>query len=126
LPKAKPVYRNLPLWGPWLLGTRAAQSSAERLNSVSKALEGMDIGSRPSFWQPYEESRAAALARGRPLSVLLGHYPQLAGESRERLNAMGTDEATGRFLPVVARGDWVAVLDVSGAVLGYLPLDGFF
>jgi len=126
LPEASTAYRTLPLWGPWLLGTRAAQSSAERLSSVWKALDGVDIGNRPLFWQPYGESRVAALARARPLSVLLAHYPQRAGELRERLRAMGADEATGRFLPVVARGDWVAVLDNSGGVLGYLPLDGFF
>jgi hypothetical protein len=39
---------------------------------------------------------------------------------------MKADESTGRFLPAMARGDWVAVLDPAGTVLGYLPYDGFF
>ena len=45
---------------------------------------------------------------------------------RRRLADMGADESTARFLPAMARGEWVAVLNSGGDVLGYLPLDGFF
>ena len=90
------------------------------------ALEGYDVSARPIFWQPYEQSRSQALAKSRPLSALLDHYPARAAELRERLTELRVDPATGRFLPAVARGDWVAVLDPTGNVLGYLPADGFF
>ncbi len=39
---------------------------------------------------------------------------------------MKADEATARFLPCHGAQRWVAVLDKTGDVLGYLPLDGFF
>ncbi len=58
--------------------------------------------------------------------MLLSHYPAKADETRRRLADMGAEESTARFLPAMARGEWVAVLNATGDVLGYLPLDGFF
>ena len=126
LAQAPPPYRRLPLTGPMLLGTRASQTTAEHMNALWKALDGVDIGFRPQFWQPYEQSRAAALARSRPLTALLAHYQRRSEELRRRISELGADEASGRFVPAVARGDWIAVLDKDGRVLGYLPFDGFF
>ena len=126
LPKALPPYRSLPVSGPELLGTRTPAAGEEHNDALFKGLAGIDISSRPSFWQPYEQSRAAALARSRPLDVLMKRYFDQAADLRQRLSDMHGDEATARFLPAVARSDWVAVLDKSGSVLGYLPVDGFF
>ena len=126
LPKAPPEYRELSLTGPLLLGTRRPQVGEERNDALFKGLAGVDIGSRPLFWQSYEQSRADAVVRSRPLALLLEQYPKQAADLRQSLTAMRADEATGRFLPVMARGTFVAVLDNTGAVLGYLPLDGFF
>lgn len=125
LPTAAPAYRKLPLTGPLLLGTRRPNAGEERNDALWKGAAGIDIGSRPLFWQPYEQSRADALARSRPLTYLFDRYPKESAGWRERLAAMRADPATARFLPVVARGDWVAVLDSAGHVLGYLPVDGF-
>jgi len=44
----------------------------------------------------------------------------------DRLAEMHADPASARFLPAMARGEWVAVLSAEGKVLGYLPVDGFF
>lgn len=126
LPKALPEFRELPLTGPRVIGARRPEAGAERNDAMFKGAAGLDVGQRPIFWQPYEQVRVRALDRSRPISVLLEHYPQQAAESRQRLAALQADEATARFLPVMARGDWVAVLDMTGAVLDYLPLDGFF
>jgi len=126
LPKARPEYRSLPLTGPWLLGTRAAAAGAERNEALFKALEGFDIGQRPTFWQPYAESVKAALAKSRPVRALLEHYPARAAEFRAGLSEMKAGETTARFLPLRARGDWVIVLDPDGVVLGHLQADGFF
>jgi hypothetical protein len=126
LPAALPAYRNLPLTGPLLLSTRPPSAGAEHNDALWKALEGTDVSSRPSFWQPYEQTKSRALAKSRPLSVLLDHYPARAAEFQDRLTRLHADPSTGRFLPAVARGDWVAVLDPTGDVLGYLPADGFF
>jgi hypothetical protein len=126
LPKAAPQYRELSLTGPLLLGTREPQTPAEHTDALMMGLKGIDIGQRPIFWQPYELSRNAVVARSKPLSQLLEHYPRRAADIREQLKSVGADETTSRFIPVMARGDWIAVLDPSGAVLGYLPFDGFF
>jgi len=126
LPKAQPEYRELPLTGPWLLGTRPPRAGDEHNDALFKGLEGHDVSSRPMFWQPYERSRADALLRSRPLTVLLQHYPKESEQIQRRLSAMKVDATTGRFLPAIARGDWIAVLSQTGDVLGYLPFDGFF
>jgi hypothetical protein len=126
LAKAPPAYRELPATGPQLLGTRTPTAGAEHNDALFEGLRGHDISSRPMFWQPYERSRADALLRSRPLTVLLQHYPKESEQIQRRLSAMKVDATTGRFLPAIARGDWIAVLSQTGDVLGYLPLDGFF
>lgn len=126
LPQARPAYRSLPLTGPWLLGTRAPKPGAEHTDAVFIGLQGVNRADRPLFWQPYADSVPDVLARSRPLSALLAHYPARAAEFRARLSELQVDEATGRFLPLIARGDWVTVLDASGTVIGHLQADGFF
>jgi hypothetical protein len=123
---ARPPYDRLSWTGPSLLGARAPVAGPERIDSIFKAMGGTDVSSRPQFWQPYQQSKAAALARSRPVATLLGHYPAKADETRRRLADMSADESTARFLPAMARGEWVGVLNATGDVLGYLPLDGFF
>lgn len=126
LPEAPPEYRTLPLTGPWLLGTRAAKSVSENNDALFMAMKGEDIGQRPSFWQPYQQSTAAALAKSRPLDVLLAHYPGKAAALIASVGDMGIAESKARFLPVVARDDWSVVIDAAGQPVGYLPVSGFF
>ena len=73
--------------------------------------------------RPDPGASARALEAGRGVARSL---PAQADDSSSRLTEMKVDEATARFLPVMARKPWVAVLDKTGDVLGYLPLDGFF
>lgn len=126
LPNAAPPYRTLPQAGPQLLGTRRPQQGDERNDALFKGAAGVDIGDRPLFWQPYVMSRANAVARSRPLATLRMRYPNAVVDIDVRVAAMTSGTLEPRFLPVVARGDWVAVIDHVGNVLGYLPYDGFF
>lgn len=127
LAKAPPEYRSLPVSGPWLLGTRTPEPGKEHNEALFMALRGADIADRPVFWQHYAESAGDAIARSRPLSGLLAHYPLQDVEFKAELRAMGADLSTARFLPLVARSDWVVVLDGgSGSILGYLQANGFF
>ena len=126
LSKALPQYRELPFSGPLLLGTRKPRAGDEHNDALFQGLAGNDISRRPLFWQSYDQSRADVLERARPLSILLDHYPTQAAAMRDRLASFNADVSTGRFLPAIARGDWIAVLDSTGQVLGYLPYDGFF
>ncbi|MCE9660503.1 MAG: pilus assembly protein [Burkholderiales bacterium] len=126
LPKALPEFRELSLTGPRVIGARRPEVGAERNDAMFMGVNGVDVGQRPIFWQPYEKTQARALERSRPIPLLLLQYPQHAEDTRQRLADMKADEASARFLPVMARSPWVAVLDKTGALLGYLPLDGFF
>jgi len=126
LPKALHEYRVLPLTGPWLLDTRAPKGGEEHTDAIFMGLQGIDRANRPVFWRPYAESVPEVLSKSRPVSVLLEYYSARAAELRDGLVAMKANEATARFLPLRARGDWVIVLDGRGAVLGSLKADGFF
>ena len=126
LPKALPAYRSLPLAGPWLLGTRAPKPGTEHTDALFMNLQGLDRANRPLFWQAYADSVPDVLAASRPVSALLAHYPTRAAEFRTGLAEMKADEATARFLPMVARHYSAIVLDAGGAVLGHLQADGFF
>jgi hypothetical protein len=126
LPKARAEYRQLPLSGPWLLGTRAVLAGAERNDALFLGLSGFDVGQRPLFWQPYAESTTDALSRARPLALLLAQYPKGAEQLQQRLIEMNVDVGSAKFLPLMARGDWVVVLDRSGRLVEYVPVDGFF
>ena len=126
LAKAPVAYRDLPLTGPWVLGTRTPKAGTERDESLAMGIEGVDIAQRPLFWQPYAASTADALARSRPVALLLSRYPALATQLKDELRKLDVDAGTATFLPVVARGDWVVVLDRAGRLVHYVPVDGFF
>ena len=127
LPKARPEYQALPLTGPWLLGARATTRGDESNEALFKALRGVDRAQRPLFWQPYADSTADALARARPLSLLLAKYPALAGEVKARLQELKVDEIGAKFLPLMGRGgNWVVILDSAGQLVHYVPVEGFF
>lgn len=127
LPKAMPEYRALPLTGPWLLTARRPEAGDERSDVIFMALQkGIDVSQRPGFWRPYSEGRAAALERSRSVEMLFQRYEARSAEFRAELAEAGVVEAEARFLPVVARGDWVAVLDKQGNIATFLAADGFF
>jgi hypothetical protein len=127
LAKALPAYRSLPLDGPWFLSARRPEEGDERRDVLFMALEkGIDVSQRPGFWRPYAEGRGRVLERARPVQLLLERYAERAGEFRAALAEAGLPEAEARFLPVMARGDWVAVLDKNGDLATFLAADGFF
>ena len=127
LPQARPEYRELPINGPWLLGARPAKPGDEANEALFKGLRGIDRAQRPLFWQPYADSAAEALARARPLAILLAKYPDLAGDVKRKLQAMKVDETSAKFLPLMGRGgDWIAILDSAGLPVHYVQAEGFF
>jgi hypothetical protein len=126
LPRARPEYKRLPLTGPWLIGTRKSTPGADRDDAIFKGIDGIDIGQRPTFWQPYSESVAQAQARARPAALLLKQYPARAREVNRALSELKMSASEAKFLPVMARGDWVTLLNANGMPVVFLPLDGFF
>lgn len=128
LPRALPQLRTLSLTGPVILGTRSVRNSDEKLEAISLALKGSDIGVRPSFWQPYAESREAVLQRARPLSALYKKYPDQASNIDREVSKTGKLAGDLDFLPVMGReSNWIALLDAKNAeVLGFVQCDVFF
>lgn len=126
LPEALEQYRRLPLTGPWILGTRKVRDGRENTDALVLGFKGIDIGQRPLFWQPYELSKPDIFKKARSVSVLMERYPTRRSEIEAAMRSAGIQPESATFLPVVARLDWVAVLDKTGDVATYLPLDGFF
>lgn len=126
LPEAPVGLRSLPLNGPRQMSLELPEGE-ERTDALFKAIGGLDIGQRPRFWRPYDDAaRRNALAKARPYLVLTSRYPERAPEFDARLAAEGLVAQEARFLPVMARGDWVAVLDAQGNIATFLAADGFF
>ena len=56
----------LPLAGPTLVATRPFRDEQEKMEATLVALQGVAIGARPDFWQPYPAARNAVPAAARP------------------------------------------------------------
>jgi hypothetical protein len=123
---AKPAYRSLPIDGPKLIGTRRSKPGPEQLRSVALALEGKDLAQRPEFYQEFALSRAEAVSRARPIEALYAKYPQRRDELDKALLLAGLPREQLRYLPLVARKQWVAIVKADSAdALAFAPFDGF-
>ena len=126
--RALPANLKTGFWsGPKTVGIRAPKN-ADESNTVlfEAAAGGRDYGARPEFDLPYDSVAAATgLVRAKPLAVFLRKQPgqQKAAELLARDKA--ADIAQWLYLPVIARQDWVAVLDQQGQIQGFLKGDGF-
>jgi hypothetical protein len=124
--KAPPEMRTLHWTGPLVVATRAPNAE-EKLDAIQRGLAGDDLGMRPEFWQPDSE-RAAAFARAaKPLGPLASRWPQHTAGLDRAIAASGRAAERLGYLPVLARRtDWSALVDLKdGAVVGYVPIDGF-
>ncbi|MDH4449300.1 MAG: pilus assembly protein [Rhodoferax sp.] len=116
------------LWeGPRLVGIRPPLNEQERMQVMADSLVGgRDYAQRPAFYLPYNDGvRAQALQRSKPLSAFVQRYPGQAPYAARIASAHAAQVADYRYVPVMARGDWVAVMDARGEVHGYLQGDGF-
>ena len=118
-----------PTWltGPQTVAIREPRDLRERQKVLFESVQGgRDYAERPEFYLPYEGSNALkSLKRAKPLAVFLEKQPQQADAARKLAFQKGADMAQWLYLPVVARQDWVAVLDKQGQIQGFLKGDGF-
>jgi hypothetical protein len=118
-----------PHWlkGPLTVGIRSPKDSKERQDVMLESIGGgRDYSQRPEFYVPYDNSyRSKALERSKPLKSFLDRYPQVEEEGKTLLKTHSVDLDVARFLPVIHKQDWVAVLDASARIVGFLPGDGF-
>lgn len=112
--------------GPQTTGLRDA-SKEEREKVMFESVQGgRDFGERPSFYVLYDVTQAAkAYAKAKPLETFAKKHPIKQADIDKLQTQAGADAKLLRYLPVVARQDWVAVLNPKGEILGYLQGDGF-
>jgi len=126
LPQARAEYRKLPVAGPWFLSVRPPTDDAARNEALFAAVDGYDLAQRPIFWMPYSQRTTELLGRARPISILLRRYPARMAEFKRRLDELQLDAGDVKFIPMVARGDWIAVIRADGQIGGVIAADGFF
>ena len=118
-----------PHWwkGPQTVAIREPKDAAERNKVLFESVQGgRDYGERAEFYLPYEgEAALKSLRRAQPLAVFLQKQPSQQDAARQLATEKGADMAQWLYLPVIARKDWVAVLDKQGQIQGFVPGDGF-
>lgn len=113
--------------GPVTVGIRAPKDAAEKQAVLfASALGGADYGERPGFYIPYDATTALkSLQHARPLMPFLQKIPALHPHAKAMADAANTPLESLHYLPVIARQDWIALLDAKGMVVGFLKGDGF-
>lgn len=118
-----------PGWwsGPLTVAIREPKDAQERQAVLFESVQGgRDYAERPEFYLPYEGAAALkSLQRAKPLSVFLQKQPSQKIVAEALAAEKGAEITQWLYLPVVARKDWVAVLDKQGQIQGFLKGDGF-
>ena len=103
LPQALPDFRSLSWTGPRLVGVRRSVSSAEMMQSVNIALQGYDVGSRPSYWLPYEQTRQQVIRQASPLAPMADASPWHRDAVAAAARGVGRPASELGVLPVLTR-----------------------
>lgn len=115
------------LAGPRLAAVRAPKDGEERQKVLlESAMGGRDMGERPEFYLPYTGANALkSLDRARALEPFLQKFPDQRGAAQALANQAGLRLESLRYLPIVARQEWIALLDDKGNVVGFLKGSGW-
>jgi hypothetical protein len=112
--------------GPQMAGLRNASNEENEKIMFESVQGGRDFGERPSFYIPYDASQAAkAYAKAKPLENFAKKHPSKQADIDKLLTQAGAAASQLRYLPIIARQDWVAVLNPRGEIVGYIQGDGF-
>jgi len=116
-----------------LLSIRSPKSYEERAMLLELAIQGIEPGQKPSWWQTYEEGRTQAILGSASMQELIKVNPQkIQAITNESLRS-AKDPQTGetsvpqelRWLPIVSRKNtnWVAFIDPTTArIRGFVEL----
>jgi hypothetical protein len=115
------------LSGPITVAVRPPMDSKESNKVLFESVQGgRDYAERPEFYLPYDgENALKSLKRAKPLVVFLQKQPDQSDAAKKLAADKKADITQWMYLPVVARQDWVAVLDEQGQIQGFLKGDGF-
>jgi hypothetical protein len=127
LGQAPPPYDRLPIAGP--LRVRTAEPTPEqKFDAIRLALGGHDLGTRPTFWRPWDETAHTELRQAaKPLDTLYQRYAARADELRAAVARTRVLPEHVGYVPVISRYDVaVALVDRgAGEIVGFAPFDGF-
>lgn len=112
---------------PIIVALREPKDEAERQEVLLDSVAGgRDYAERPGFYIPYKDAPVTKLlARAKPIPVYINKYPAQRAELLILLKKNNPDLNQFMYLPVIARQDWIAVLDKQGQIQGFLKGDGF-
>ncbi len=118
--------QSLSWSGPALVATRVP-SRDEKHEAIDRGLAGEDIGMRPDFWLPVEQTRGAFAQAAMPLDRLFRMRPERKADLDRAVAATNRSAAQLGYLPILARRtDWSALVDRrSGEIVGYVDVEGF-
>ena len=123
---APPALQQLPLTGPTLLSVRGFKDSKESFDATMAALQGLDLGARPDFWQDYSAAKLQVSRAAKPVAELKTRFPARAAEIDEALKSIPSTTPVG-YIPLVSRSTfWTVLVNTNTAeVLGFVPLDPY-
>jgi hypothetical protein len=125
---ALPVELHPKLWGgPITVGIRLPENKDERKNVLFESMYGgRDYAQRPEYYVPFDSSyQQALISRSKSLDSFTKHFPTQTIEATEMARSSGVSVSQMRFLPVLHKQEWIAVLKPTGEIAGFLPGDGF-
>lgn len=125
---ALPAELHPKLWGgPITVGIHLPDNKDERKDVLFESMYGgRDYAQRPEYYVPYDSAyRQALVPRLRALDLFLKHFPDQTVEATQLATVSGIAISQLRFLPVLHKQEWVAVLKPTGEIAGFLPGDGF-
>ena len=118
-----------PRWfkGPVIVGIRPPKDSKERHEvMLDSVFGGRDYSQRPEFYVPYDAIyREKVQTRTQKLKIFVERYPESMGAAHEVLKKKGVALEAALYLPVLHKQEWIAILDPSADILGFIPGDGF-
>ncbi len=122
-----------PLLAPPLFGgiktvaLRPPKSVEEKNKVLFESIQsGRDYAERPEFYIPYEGDAALkSLERAKNLDDFFARYPDQRISAESIAEKRFSKLSDWKYLPVVGRQDWIALLDEKGRIQGFLKGDGF-
>ena len=112
---------------PIVVALREPKNELERQKVLLESVAGgRDYAERPAFYIPYKNAPVSKLLlRAKSLPVFLQKQPDQLAKAQKLATEKNVDLSQLMYLPVIARQDWVAVLDKQGQIQGFLKGDGF-
>ena len=124
--KANPQFRTLSLTGPEVAGALQPTDQKRQADIVMSAANGgNDLANLPDLFVPYDDVKAQAARKAKPLAELAKRQPHAAPVIKSFAAGSGRSEDAVGFLPMKARNkDMSVVVDrKTGDIVGIVPVN---